>query len=106
MSVQEIASKVQDPATVWETRQQYPVGKAHETVLKALGISANSNGHAEAIFTALGISVSSKRVGRSSVPLVVQLETVGGGWNPGGDGDSWTISQPNVDLSALAEWMK
>lgn len=105
MSVQEIASKVQDPANVWETRQQYPVGKAQETVLKALGISANNNGHAEAIFTALGISVSSKRVGRSSVPVVAQLETVGGGWNPGGDGDSWTISLPDVDLSSLARWM-
>ena len=105
MSVQEIASKVQDPANVWETRQQYPVGKAQEMVLKALGLTANNNGHASAIFTALGISVSTKRQGRTSVPVVARMETEFGGWNAGGDGESWTISQPDVDLSALAQWM-
>lgn len=105
MSVQEIASKVIDPANAWETRRQFPVGKAQEMVLKALGISANNNGHAEAIFTALGICVIAKRQGRTSIPMVARLETVGGGWNAGGDGDEYKISYPDVDLTPLAQWM-
>jgi hypothetical protein len=83
----------------------YPVGKAQQMVLDALGLHASDFSEAEQVFESIGISVSSKRVGRSSIPVVSMKETTGGGWNAGGDGESYEISYKEADLSKLSEWM-
>ena len=77
-------------------------------VLAALDIddaALNGQSHADQIFAAIGISVSSKRQGRSSVPVV---EKIGGGSsrNAGGDYDVWQSPADDIDLSAIAQWMK
>ncbi len=84
--------------------RQYPVGVAQRKVLSALGIeNCNSHGHAQQIFDALGITVSSERVGRESVPVVI-VNDGGSQRNAGGDYDVWNSSE-NIDLSAISEWM-
>lgn len=83
-----------------------PPGKAQQIILDALGVKAESFGHANGIFNALGISVNPKRVGRKSVPEVTTVTE--GGWqrNIYGDYDGATWSNAdNVDLSAVREWM-
>lgn len=102
--LQQVASKATDPAKVWETRRQYPVGSAQQDVLSALGLTANNNGHATAIFTELGIVVGSRREGRKSVPVVTKTE-IGGGWNLGGDGDEGYTPSGGLDLSAISQWI-
>lgn len=86
--------------------QQYPVGSAQEKVLKAIGMTATDFSDAERIFKSIGIEVTSKRVGRSSEPVVAKLDAYGGGWNHDGDGESYKISYKNIDLTPLAQWMK
>ena len=100
----EVASKVTDR---FEHDRQYPISKASMLVLAALDIDAaglNGQSHADQIFAAIGISVSSKRQGRSSVPVV---EKIGGGSsrNAGGDYDVWQSPADDIDLSAVAQWM-
>lgn len=85
--------------------KDYPVGSAQEKVLNALGLTATGFSDAERIFNEIGIMVNSKRVGRSSEPVVSLKETARGGWNRGGDGESYTVSYKNIDLSAIAQWM-
>jgi hypothetical protein len=82
----------------------YPVGKAQQMVLDALGKRASTFQEAEAIFESLGIVVSSRREGRSSVPVITEVG-FGGGWNPGGDGDDWRGAKKS-DLAAVRQWMK
>lgn len=86
--------------------RDYPTGAAQDVILKALNLTANGFSDAERIFAEIGIAVSSKRVGRSSVPVVTRLETHGGGWNAGGDADGYKISYKDVDLSAIAQYMQ
>lgn len=102
--LQQVARKVSDPAKVWETRRQYPVGSAQQEVLSALGLTANNSGHAAAIFTELGIVVGSRRDGRKSVPVVTKTE-IGGGFNFGGDGDGGYTPSDGLDLSAISQWI-
>lgn len=81
-------------------------GKAQQIILDALGIQAQSFGHANGIFNALGIAVTPKRVGRRSVPEVTVVTE--GGWqrNIYGDYDGATWSNADeVDLSAIKEWV-
>lgn len=85
--------------------KDYPVGSAQEKVLNALGLTATGFSDAERIFGELGIEVTSKRVGRSSEPVVSELNSYGGGWNVGGDGESYKISYKDTDLTPLAQWM-
>ena len=86
--------------------KDYPVGSAQEKVLNALGLTATGFSDAERIFSEIGIEVTSKRVGRSSEPVVSELDGYGGGWNVGGDGESYKISYKNTDLTPLAQWIK
>jgi hypothetical protein len=102
--LQQIASKVTDPASKWETRRQYPTGSAQQEVLNALGLTANNHGHATAIFAELGIVVGSRREGRKSVPVVTKSE-IGGGFNFGGDGDDGYTPSDGLDLSAISQWI-
>lgn len=97
-----IAEKVQDK---YKYERQYPVGKAQQTILSALGITAHGASHADQIFEALGITVSAKRVGRKSVPVV---KRAGGGSakTPYGDYDVWDSPSENIDLTAIQKWME
>lgn len=98
-----IAQKVDDQ---YKYQRQYPVSKAQQQVLTALGITIKINGasHAEQIFEALGITVASKRQGRASVP-VVTTKTYGGGFNAYGEGEETFTPSDSVDLSAIRHWM-
>ena len=104
-SAKEVASKVVDR---YANKRQYPVGKAQGDVLAALGIdekTLNGHSHAQQIFDELGIVVGSKRVGRSSVP-VVRITTVGGGFNAYGEGEESYTPSKNIDLSAIEQWIE
>lgn len=85
--------------------RQYATGKAQQIVLDALGIkNCAGHSHAQRIFDAIGITVSNRRVGRKSIPVVYKA---GGGSarNDYGDYDVWQSPSENVDLSAISEWM-
>lgn len=85
--------------------KDYPVGKAQKMVLDALGLSADGFTEANQLFSDHGLVVSSKREGKISVPQVHLKETNGGAFNADGEGESWTVSYKNVDLSKIAQWM-
>lgn len=104
--IQQIASQVVDK---YQFQRQYPVGKAQAGVLKALGINIKINGHSHAqqIFDALGLTVSSKRVGRTSVP-VVSIHTVsyGSQYSDIADQSGSYSNADGLDFSAINQWMK
>jgi len=106
-TAQEIAQTVKNPADEWRNRKlnKMALGKAQQTILDALGIEAENYAHAEAIFTALGIVVNHKRVGRKSVPVVSKIDQAGGAMNQFGEGEEWPGINP-VDFSAITEWME
>lgn len=85
----------------------YPVGKAQQVVLSALGVTRHTFAGAEAYFEEIGIVVSSKRVGRSSVPVVRIKDRYNGGFTSEGDGDSWRAYSDLTaeQLQALAPWI-
>jgi hypothetical protein len=85
--------------------KDYPVGKAQQMVLDALNIKAASFQEAEKAFNEIGITVTAVRQGRTSVPQVSRKETSGGGWNAGGDGESYEIDYKSADLNKVAQWM-
>jgi hypothetical protein len=99
--IQEVAQKVIDPATLPQNRgygiSKMAVGVAQNKVLQALGITANNFKHADVIFDALGITVSSKRgtpsVTRKTVSAVSQY----------GEGEE--TYQEKFDFSAISQWM-
>ena len=102
-SAKDVASQVEDK---FKNDRQYPVGKAQQTILNALGISkCNGHSHAQQIFDALGVSVGNKRVGRKSVPVVTK-NTVGGGFNAYGEGEESFTPANDIDMSAISEWME
>lgn len=74
-----------------------PVGVAQQKVLAALGLEATDWTDAIRQFEAHGIAVTSRRVGRTSEPVVTRLATSGGGWNPGGDGEYYEIRYKSID---------
>lgn len=84
-------------------QKHYPVGVAQAQVLAALGREAANFDEANAIFDELGLLVTSKRLGRSSVPVVRVLDRCDGGFL-NGDGDAWT-RYPTVDLTPLRQWI-
>lgn len=106
-TVQEIAQNAKDPADNWKTRylSKTAPGVAQTVILQALDIKANNFAHAKVIFQELGIDVGHKRVGRSSIPVVTKLDRSGGAINIEGDGEIWDDWGPDVDLSAIEEWM-
>ncbi len=84
----------------------FPTSVAQDKVLAALNMTATDFTDAERIFAEIGIVVTSKRVGRSSEPVVSRKDGYGGGWNVDGDGESYKISYKDTDLTPLAQWMK
>lgn len=83
-----------------------PIGVAQEKVLDALGITASDWMDAKQKFDEIGIEVGSRRVGRSSEPVVSRKNSYGGGWNPGGDGEEYRISYKSIDLAPVSQWMQ
>ncbi len=86
------------------SKRQYPVGKAQQMVLDALGLTATGNGHAQEIFKSLGLVVSSKRIGRKSVPSISLIDANVGGMH-NGDGWSDTVEFESVDLDKVSQWI-
>lgn len=84
----------------------YPTSVAQNKVLAALGLEASDYAEADRIFADHGLVVSSRRVGRSSEPVITRLDTTAGGWNAGGDGESYSISYRGIDLTPVAQWMQ
>jgi len=80
----------------------YPISKAQEKVLAALGLTANDFGEAEALFERIGIIVKSKR----GVPVVSLRKRQGGGFSDDGDGFVFDIERDEIDLSPLKQWME
>jgi len=83
----------------------YPVGKAQQMVLDALGLTAKDFSEASKIFEDLGISVGSKRQGRSSVPVVTVEDRFSGGFSAAGDGFEYRKHQDH-DFSAIEQWIE
>jgi hypothetical protein len=82
-----------------------PVGKAQQVVLNILGIKVYSFQQADEAFRELGIVVASKRVGRSSVPVVKFLRS--GSLMQSEDGDYGTPSVAQLTAeqrAALAQF--
>lgn len=85
--------------------KDFPVGKAQQVVLNALGLTADGFIEANKIFADHGLIVGSRREGRASVPVVNLKETSGGGFNDDGEGEAWEIEYKPVDFSKIAQWM-
>jgi len=87
--------------------RNYPVGKAQQMVLDALGLYAENFTEANEVFEKHGISVSSKRVGRRSEPVVMRISSeVEAQANYGGDYDiGEEVDYIDIDLSPVAQWM-
>ena len=83
----------------------YPVGKAQQMVLDALGLKAGDFSEANQVFESLGITVTSKREGRSSVPVVIIKDRFGGGFNAEYEGVSYRKYQ-DCDFSAIEQWIE
>lgn len=83
----------------------YPVGSAQRQVLNALNLTAADFTAAEQVFESIGIEVTSRRVGRSSEPVVTMKQTEFGGFNREGDGESWSKSFTKIDLTPIAQWI-
>jgi len=88
------------------------VGKAQAVVLDALHIQAWDNVEAAEFFRLLGLRVTSRREGRTNVPVIVveprgRTVTAGGWVND--EGDEWTETLgeglPLFDMTALMAWV-
>lgn len=99
-TIEDIAMNVD--ATIFNVKHQ--PGKAQQIILDALNVEAESFGHANAIFAALGFSVEARRVGLRSVPFVHLGILEGGAINREGEGEYWDLT-PNINLSVIAEWV-
>jgi hypothetical protein len=87
--------------------KHYPTSSAQDQVLKALGLDCREYNYdtANDLFRAVGISVSFRRQGRVSVPVVTLMESAGGAFNAYGEGESWSVDPKAIDLTPLASWM-
>lgn len=86
-------------------KRNYPVGKAQEVILEALGLQATTFQEAKEIFEQMGIVVSSRREGRRSVPVVTVKDRFGGAMTAGGDGVEYRRYE-NIDLTPIQQWIE
>ncbi|MFH1186085.1 MAG: hypothetical protein V1755_13765 [Chloroflexota bacterium] len=82
-----------------------PVGVAQRKVLDALNLTAEDFFAANQVFENVGIVVTSKRVGRSSEPVVRLLETHFAVFNQDGEGEEWNKCFQPIDLTPVAQWI-
>ena len=87
---------------------EYPVGKAQQVVLDALGMEANGASSANALFERLGLVVRPVRQGRTSVPEITLKDRYAGAIGRDGDGDSWRAygELTAAQMQAIAPWLK
>ncbi len=86
-------------------QKHFPVGTTQAKVLEALGLTADNFDHANAIFERIGISVSSRREGRSTLPVIHLTDHTGGGFNAYGEGETWEIPVEEIDLTPIEPWI-
>lgn len=86
---------------------EYPVGKAQQIVLNALGLRASGATSADALFEELGLVVRPVRRGRASVPEITLKSRYAGGWSAGGDGEEWRAygDLTAEQMQAIAPWL-
>lgn len=89
------------------------VGKAQGMVLDALHITAWDNVEAANFFTLLGLRVTGKRIGKTSIPQITveprgRIETRSA-LTSEGEGDTWDqlvgTVLPIFDMTAIMEWV-
>jgi hypothetical protein len=104
--INEIAKKVVDQ---YQYRRQTPVGTAQKQVLDALGITIKVNGgsHANAIFDALGLVVTSRREGKTSIPVVAEKQYRAGSYAGSSIDENYdgSLDGAKIDTAALRQWM-
>jgi hypothetical protein len=86
----------------------FPAGKAQQQVLAALGMTGfYTAAGANEVFESLGLMVRAVRQGRASVPQITLKSRYAGGWNEGGDGDSWrAYGDLTADqMRAISAWL-
>ena len=85
--------------------KDYPVSKTQKMVLEALNMAVPET-HREAteVLKEIGLVVSSKRQGRSTVP-VVRHAYYGGGFNAYGEGEE-EFCVTNIDTTPIEKWME
>jgi len=89
--------------TIKPISRHYPAGKAQAQVVTALGLPMPASAaQADEMFAYIGITVTSKRQGRTSVPVVTRK--VVDGWNGNGDADE-VVNGLDIDFTAISEWM-
>lgn len=84
---------------------KFPVGKAQQQVLDALGLKADSFQDACTIFDEIGITVASKREGRHSIPVVFVHGKITGGFNEC-EGYSDNMVSKKIDLTPIRQWIE
>jgi hypothetical protein len=85
--------------------KSFPVGKAQQMVLDALGIEATDWNEAKAAFEEIGITVNSKRVGRGVEPEIIVDSGHRSGFDDNGEGWQADITFDR-DLSPVEQWIK
>jgi hypothetical protein len=102
----EIAKKVTDQ---YQYRRQTPVGVAQRQVLDALGITIKVNGgsHANAIFDALGLVVTSRREGKASIPVVSEKQYWASSYAGSSLDENYEggLDGAKIDTTPLRQWM-
>lgn len=83
----------------------YPTSKTQDIVLKALGLTAADFGEAEQIFKRVGLVVTSRRQGRSTMPVIQVLDRKGGAFNAHGEGVEFD-QYPAIDTSTIEQWIE
>ena len=88
-------------------RNEYPVGKAQQIVLDALGLTAAGASSADELFESLGLVVRPVRQGRVSVPEITIKNRYAGGFTADGDGDAWRAygDLTAEQMRAIAPWL-
>jgi hypothetical protein len=86
----------------------HPVGVAQKLVLDALGVQRSTFAGANAYFESIGIVVASKRVGRTSMPVVTIKPRTTGGFTREGEGETWQAYDDLTaeQLAALTPWIR
>ena len=84
--------------------RDYPVSNVQGQVLNALGLTATGFSDANRKLEQLGLVVSHRREGRTTVPVITVKDRMAGGFTAEGDGCSFT-KYPEIDTTKIAQWI-
>lgn len=89
----------------------YPVSKTQQMVLEALKLTAKDFTDADRIFANYGFTVTAKRDGKNTVPVIVMLPTEkaysGLAYSEYADSNYDNgIEYKHIDLSPVAQWLQ